>query len=472
MLGHIKKESIKKGILCGIFFLWVLSMVFSLRIQAQPLICPEGEYVLLFRPDSDHDIDVYNCRGEYCSEYHDYRSPHGRIYPYQGKIIYHFHDSSIVCLETGEVLRENIEHYYVHIGKAFYFVEEEETDRVDVYDAYGNFVITVPDYCGNSWDLEDRMVILSEGETGTDAYVLSYGNGQLAVIRKEWFSEVSFSEFTEPVRFGNYYVLNSPKQEKVIILSKELEYIGLCHGMLKYEGLDDDYYVTIPDDFLTDSYFIIKTEKRGNRNYYHFIGTDLAEHFVVYGDDWDEWMENKTCSAAPKECYKNYVAGGKSPALMGLPVAGYTDAGWERYPYAVTDDRLYIYYHGSILSLDCSVIDAPTAVNSEYVAQGVSLYRLDSLEKVTFPEFDEIYAVWLKENSIVIHGNDQKYGKIYALYDNELHKLLHVREDQGEGESGVIASWYGESWYCRNRFMEGMIDEEGNWIMKRWNAEE
>ena len=457
-------RTISKSILC--FFLLLL-MPSAVHADNAAFLCPEGCYLEL-SGGYGGQIDVYSAAGEWRCGFQAYMEIGSPVYVYEGKLRgISSVQGTFLNLETGKNIGPfPSEQYHAEVQGDYLVVRSLEQPGIEIYDADGSVIAQFPDaesvYC---WMLGDELYTLMQ--EGRDITVHRYdpSSGELSDINGACFQDADIMEFREIRYLGDNYLISGNGWNRVV--TKDWEVLYRCEGntFIPYSGILDNRYSSVRTE--TTEYFQEKTAADGVETV-NVLDRNLDTVLSMTADDW--WAK------MPK--YEGgYLTCAPCEELNGRICTGIMGTDWKHIPYNREGSTCYYSLDGELRSIELPEAFSPTGVNSRYMTvwdnrdQMARLLDLQTGTDVVLPETPDGARFELGENSVMVRGSrvstvggTPAESDYCVLYDNDFHEITRA-----EGYWS-ITQWAPGMWYYKNNLSDGIIDESGHWLLRRWNV--
>lgn len=429
------------------------------------LLCPEGYYLEL--PEGyDGQIDIYDAHGKRMRGFQAYKEPGPPLQIYKGKLrCINSEKGQYLNFETGSIVGSfPREKYYVTTAGDYLIVKDIETLDLAVYDAEANQLAVFPD-AGNSnfWIIENDLYTLLQNGSDIDVHRYDPDSGEISDVHGACFADADVLEFRKIFFLGDNYLINGDGWNRVVTKDWEEIYSGRGDIFMQWDSFCDNRYSDI--QACTAEYFQEKTTADGT-DVVNVLDWNLETVLSMTADEW---------TADRCEYTDGYLTGIPCPELDGRICAGFMGTGWRHFPYAREGEICYFNTDGQVRSIRIQEDQHPTDINSKFMVawdrSRAYLYDIHTGAPVELPDSAENMHFQLGENSIMLAASyrdensetsDLSYFNV--LYDN---KLREIARTQG---FGTMNQWIPGMWYFKNELSDGIIDESGKWLLRRWNV--
>ena len=208
------------------------------------------------------------------------------------------------------------------------------------------------------------------------------------------------------------------------------------------------------------------------------MDSSLQAVLTVPRDGWYSGME----------CRGGFLTGVECEELGGRICAGIMEAGLGAVPYAregttciFPSDILLktvsvpegevkdsVPSDNRLITISIPEGEIPDSVNRSFLVTldedyECHLYDISTGSAVPLPEDLNYMYVDLGDSGYVVSGaKEPDFNMEYLLYDNEGNLIAHT-----EGWA-TLYPWFPGQWYYRNALSDGIIDESGHWLIRRW----
>ena len=452
----------KAGFLILLFAVLVLfpgQNAFAVKSAGEAVtICPEGQYLVF--PFADGWIDIYRADGTWKCRVPDYIEPGPPMMLFPGKLRNIDYENGIYLnMETGEKIGpfppEQCEAY---TRGNYLVVLRNASLTLEIYDEAGNTAVRLP-HTGDFffWEIDDALYILMQDQNDVSVHRYDAQTGECVPVYGDCFRNGDVYQFEEIYSFGDNYLISGSGVNRIVSPAWEELYRGNGY-VLRYTPFYQDYEYCSTAIRRTD-YFV---ERKGEEENVICSLIDQDMHpCLSKGEEqwWDYGVETRGGSTTHMPC----------ELLQGKICEGFLQAPQDEVPYAREGNIYYFPVSGEVIGVPLPYGYEPEYVNSSYVVAidenwDSHLFRLDNGEEVEPPVKMRDPSFYVGENGIVLSGNPEDgSGLTSILYDKDLHETARTK-------SGFIYPWLNGTWYYENEIMDGIIDENGRWLLRRWNV--
>lgn len=426
-------------------------------VDAPRLICPEGEFLYLLY-GFDGRTDVYDAEGRWhCSFHQSYPGPNLMYSP--GKIRKtNYYEGTFLNFETGEEIGPFPSTDYVTTTAGDYLVKESITEQTtEICTADGTLIQSFPRTGITQYWIIDGLfyLLMQEGE---NIRVRTYdpAAGSWSELSGLCFKNADIYEFASIRRLGEYYLINGSNMHHVV--TKNWDPLYTCTGptLEDIQPLIDYQYEDVE---IKDAYYFMETAEADGQETVRIRGRNLET--VVYLPR-NEWYGNDMTFSGP------YLTGAPCEALDGRICAGLMNWGAQVRPYAREDGMLFYPDDGTLFSIQVPESETPEdACGSFLMTRGdeneFHVYNVRTGETVRFPEDFNVTYVHLGETGYVLHGTQKTDDEHFSILFNE--EGQEIARTSGYMN---IYPWINGMWYLRTGLSDGIIDENGSWLLRRW----
>ena len=453
----------------------LLSGLSAVTCYGKNSVCDEGQMIQLYETDNNIEIDFYNSEGKKTCTVYDFHGPRAVLEVFKGKIRKQEEiQGEYVNLETGEVIGVYPERRYdVKICHDHMFVHPGQKDVLNIYDAEGSLIADTP--CEDQfqvWEHEQGAVIIKTELGEIRPYLLSFETSRFSPISGECFSGKNIEEYEKLWKLGEHYAITG--RGHVRIISETWELLDEFSGWVINEGSSVNYALNETGE-VEEGFLIVRTGKFDEKEDIHVLNTDMEELLCIGTDDEDEWFEWYRDLLITPELRRHgkFVKTARYEELDGLACEWFLKCGTDHYPCGYDGDMYHIYFKGETIRLRLPDNAVPCGINAQYVSgyreyDSVLLYDYRDNKEIRFPETYEAIDIILNYDGFAVKtretADDGTTGNFVLLFDNEQREILRIPD----GER-TFQEWTGGNWYYRNELMDGIIDQNGNWLLRRWS---
>lgn len=427
--------------------------------EVQPVsaaLCPEGQYIEMSSGFGGL-IDVYDERGNRHCQFRDYMGG-TPIHLYPGKLrSINYEDGIFINLETGEQLGPfPCDLYKTNISGDYLLAEDIEAQIIEIYDSNGTFLTSLPQ-TGEivSWIIDGFLYILMQDQDSIRVQRYDSDTGAWSFVSGSCFSDGNIQEFSNISRFGNWYLIYGDSVNRVVTHDWEQIYIGEGYSFYNYSELKDYQY---PSTEIGDAWYFLEYFMSGGMKYIRIYDSSLQIVLTMPADDWYSFID----------CRGSYLTGIPCEELEGRICDGLMGRSENIIPYAMEGDMCIFPMKGGLSSVPVPSGETPEDINSRYLLTRdeeyrLHLYDISSGTEISFPDELNTLFIYLGTTGYAFYGfreADNEYESY--LYDEDGQIIAHARDHS------MICPWYSGSWYFRNGLSDGIIDESGKWLLRRW----
>jgi len=423
-------------------------------------LCPEGQFLEISNGFAG-SIDVYDSEGNWCCQFQDFLDGEPvRLYPGELRKI-SYEDGIIINLEHGDQYGPfPVTRYQTDIAGDYLIVQDLQEQVIEVYDAEGAVLTSIP-RTGDavSWILDGSLYIIMKDGEAISARQYDPAEGSWSSVTGSCFASGEVGEFSRINRLGEYYLISGWGINRVVTKEWEQLYIGTGQPLEdRLSIMDYQYSLAEAGDVC---YFLEESTYEGE-DYVRVFDSALQEVLHMPAAEWYNTMacRGEFLTGIPCDVLEGRVCDG----LMGR--SGYT------IPYAREGDVCYFPVDGRVAAVAIPEGETPDDANQRYLlTYGQDyihhLYDIASGTEV----LPEVILSGQLVNPYVYLGASGYSLCGYRETDNQFESYLY----NADGElvaHGIgypqITPWYPGQWYYRNKLSDGIIDENGHWLLRRW----
>lgn len=444
----------------------LLSLVTALTVagpftaSADVSLCPEGQF-LEISYGYGGSVDVYDSEGNWCCQFQAYLDG-DPIQLYPGKLRkISYEDGSIINMEHGEQFGPfPVDRYQTDIVGDYLIVQDLEEQIIEIYDAEESVLTSIP-RTGEavSWMIDESLYIIMEDQEAILAQRFDLASGTWSSVTGSCFDSGEVGEFSRIYRLGERYLISGWGINRVVTQDWEQLYMGF--GQPLEDSLSFmDYQYTLAE--IGDICYFLEESTIDGEDYVTIFDSNLQEVLHMPAMEWYETMS----------CRGEFLTGIPSDVLEGRVCDGLMGRGGHTIPYAREDGICYFPMEGRVAAVAIPEDETPDDANQRYLLTYGEDYKNHLYDIVSGTEVElEVVLSGQLDNPFIYLGSPGYSLCGFREEDNQFESYLYDEDGRliahGFGYP-QITPWYPGQWYYRNELSDGIIDENGHWLLRRW----
>ena len=483
-----KREVRKTFHLCGIFLLFavlltVLRYPENVRASVKdgmPFLCSEDEVIIIL--NRDQEFSIYDCRGNKIGKWRTYGDVYSASIVDRDTVMAYRKDDAkeVFSFRTmGVLLSFPAEDYLVAAEGKHVLAVNKKTGLISFYDSSGTLLFEGEGPVSErEWGPTMKMIRLQSGwviysaaeEKARAVYV---GNDGMI---KEIVSDVIKKGATEG------YIQAFGENLYITYYDDEMSFVADFDGVHLLDDIEDCLYSerTQTADFYERFSWYLRSPDfvmQETDGMYVIYDKNLSVVGQVPTDPEDDYYRPETSGG--------YVAGIPYRELLGKTCDGFVECGSGKYPYAQMNNGCLVFWDDIVVALPVPAGETLVSFSEAYFVTK----REDETVTDEYGGHPTIRSVWRRDDgslflqngkdgndfhvnlsetglSIFAYGVPDEYSSTQYLYNNQYELAFPP------GVNTYLRPFKNGYWYTNRGVYTGIIDVEGNWVVREIAWEE